>query len=295
MWQRLGRDRLILILSLLALALTPLFGQPYFTRFATSVLVFGLVAISLDLIVGYGGMVSFGHAAFFGVGAYATAILGFYGIHSAFLAIPTAVAAAALAALLIGSLSLRTSGVYFIMITLAFAQMLYYVSAALVVYGGNDGLKVARNDFAGFVPVERPSVFFYLVLAIFVLSFGVSRRLVHSRFGRVLRGIKDNCQSRNRSYGDAWRDPRLDRAQWCRKDHLHQSDRRPARTHLRQHSLRRCRCHRAQAVPARRGRPRAIVPGHKHFPELLRARKRRPRGAGTAWPQLPILGRRRSR
>ena len=104
------------------------------------VLIFGLVAMSFDLLVGYGGMVSFGHAAFFGLCDYATAVLGFYGIHSVFVAIPVAIGIAALAAFVIGGISLRTSGVYFIMITLAFAQMLFYIAHALAIYGGDDGL-----------------------------------------------------------------------------------------------------------------------------------------------------------
>ncbi len=188
---RASPQALIPPLLLFLLALTPVLGQPYFTRFATQVLVFGIVAISLDLIVGYGGMISFGHAAFFGIGGYAAGILGFYGVHSAFATIPAAMLLSALAAVLIGGISLRTSGVYFIMITLAFAQMAYYLSTALVIYGGNDGLKMPRNAFAG-LPVANSAVFFYLVLAIFLAVFYGARRLVRSRFGRVLRGIRDN-------------------------------------------------------------------------------------------------------
>lgn len=184
---------------LIAAALTPLLGQDYFTRFATQILVFGIVAISLDLIVGYGGMVSFGHAAFFGVGGYAAGILGFYGIHAGLVTIPAAIACSALVALVIGGLSLRTSGVYFIMITLAFAQMLYYLATALVVYGGNDGLKMTRNDLLG-LPLRSPAVYFYFVFTIFLVIFYCSHRLVRSRFGRVLRGIKDN-ETRVQSLG----------------------------------------------------------------------------------------------
>jgi branched-chain amino acid transport system permease protein len=105
---RVDRHKAVIILALLLVAATPALGQPYLTRFATGVLIFGLVAMSLDLLVGYGGMVSFGHAAFFGLGAYATAVLGFHGIHSAFVAIPVAIGVAALAAFVIGGISLRT-------------------------------------------------------------------------------------------------------------------------------------------------------------------------------------------
>lgn len=192
MRRRFDRPMIVLLLITALVAIVPFFAQPYFTRLATGVLVYGLAAISLDIIVGYGGMVSFGHAAFFGLGAYAAAILNVHGVHSAFLVMPSAIVVAALAAFIIGGISLRTSGVYFIMITLAFAQMLYYLAGALVMYGGHDGLKMPRNTYAGLVQVEDPAAFFYIVLAVFVLVVLASRRLVQSRFGRVLRAIKDN-------------------------------------------------------------------------------------------------------
>jgi branched-chain amino acid transport system permease protein len=188
------RHTAVIMLALLLVAATPALGQPYLTRFATGVLIFGLVAMSLDLLVGYGGMVSFGHAAFFGLGAYATAVLGFHGIHSAFVAIPVAIGIAALAAFVIGGISLRTSGVYFIMITLAFAQMLFYIAHALAIYGGDDGLKVARNSLVAMIDFNQPTTFFFVVLLVFLATFHFSFRLTNSRFGRVLQGIRDNPQ-----------------------------------------------------------------------------------------------------
>jgi branched-chain amino acid transport system permease protein len=182
------------VLALVLVAMTPVLGQPYLTRFATSVLIFGLVAMSLDLLVGYGGMVSFGHAAFFGLGAYAAAVLGFHGIQSAFVAIPVAIGTASAAALVIGVISLRTSGVYFIMITLAFAQMLFYIAHALAIYGGDDGLKVARNSVIPAINFNDPTTFFFAVLLVFLAAFFLSFRLTRSRFGRVLQGIRDNPQ-----------------------------------------------------------------------------------------------------
>jgi branched-chain amino acid transport system permease protein len=189
---RFDRSTVVSMLALLLVTTTPLLGQPYLTRFATSVLIFGLAVMSLDVLVGYGGMVSFGHAAFFGLGAYSTAVLGFHGIHSAFIATPVAIGVAALAAFVIGGISLRTSGVYFIMITLAFGQMLFYVAHALAIYGGDDGLKVARNSFMTIFDFNHPTTFFFAVLIIFLAAFIFSFRLCGSRFGRALQGIRDN-------------------------------------------------------------------------------------------------------
>src|SRR5215831_6041954 len=191
---RFDRAATVAVLALVLVAMTPVIGQPYLTRFATSVLIFGLVTMSLDLIVGYGGMVSFGHAAFFGLGAYATAILGFHGYHSAFVAAPVAILAASAAALVIGGISLRTSGVYFIMITMAFAEMLFYIAHALTIYGGDDGLKVARNSVVSLINFNKPATFFFAVLLVFLAAFLLSFRLTRSRFGRVLQAIRDNPQ-----------------------------------------------------------------------------------------------------
>ena len=191
---RFDRAATVAVLALVLVAMMPVIGQPYLTRFATSVLIFGLVAMSLDLLVGYGGMVSFGHAAFFGLGAYATAVLSFHGIHSAFVVLPVVIAAASAAAFVIGGISLRTSGVYFIMITLAFAEMLFYVAHALAMYGGDDGLKVVRNSVIPVINFNNPTTFFFAVLLVFLAAFLLSFRLTRSRFGRVLQGIRDNRQ-----------------------------------------------------------------------------------------------------
>jgi len=183
----------LLAAVLLAVLCVPLLGDVFYTRLATRILILGLIAVSLNLLVGYGGMISFGHAAFVGLGAYTTAILAFHGVASGFLVWPAAIAVSALGALVIGAIALRTGGVYFIMITLAFAQMLYYTSVGLERYGGDDGVRMAaRNTFAGVLELGRPSVFFYVVAAIFMAVVFAFSRLVRSRFGRVLRGIKDN-------------------------------------------------------------------------------------------------------
>ncbi len=194
-------DRLRAVLPWLLLAagiafplLAQALGQEFYIGFARRVLIFALAAASLNLILGYGGMVSLGHAAFFGVGAYAAAILQVEGVTSAWLAWPAAVALAALFALAIGALSLRTRGVYFIMITLAFAQMVYYVAVGLKAWGGEDGLNLpARARFAG-TPLDLTNElhFYYLVLALFAGATLLLNRLVDARFGRALVGIREN-------------------------------------------------------------------------------------------------------
>lgn len=174
----------------------------------TRIFIFALAAVSLDLILGFGGMVSFGHSAYFGVGAYVAGILSFHAadgalpawpfslpaLESALVVWPLAAASAALLALLVGAVSLRTSGMYFIMITLAFAQMLYYFFVSLELYGGDDGLSIARRDRFPGLDLANETAFYYvclLILAVFLLA---GRRLVRSRFGMVLEGCKENEQ-----------------------------------------------------------------------------------------------------
>ncbi|MCW5623046.1 MAG: branched-chain amino acid ABC transporter permease, partial [Burkholderiales bacterium] len=167
--------------------------EPFYIVLASRILVFSLVATSLNLLVGFGGMVSFGHAAFLGTGAYVVAILMQHGVTSAWIAWPAAVAVAAAAALVIGAISLRTRGVYFIMITLAFAQMMYFVFVSLRAYGGDDGLPLSgRSMVAGVLDLKSDTVFYYVVLACVAAGFFLFARLVNSRFGCVLQGIREN-------------------------------------------------------------------------------------------------------
>jgi len=184
--------RQIVLLFVLAAFLTvPLFGELFYTRLFTRIMIYAIVALSLDLILGYGGMVSFGHAAFFGFGAYTVGILAQHGVESAFLAWPAAILGSAAIAAVIGAISLRTSGVYFIMITLAFAQMLYYFFFSLEVYGGSDGMPLAsRNTVAGLIDLGDHNSFYYLVLAFMLLTLFFSRRMVQSRFGMVIQGVR---------------------------------------------------------------------------------------------------------
>lgn len=168
-------------------------GQDFYTSFATRVLIYAMAAASLNLVLGYGGMVSFGHAAFFGAGAYIVAILAAEGITSLWIAWPVALAGAALAALVIGAISLRTRGVYFIMITLAFAQMMYYVFISLKAYGGDDGLSLPGRSSTGLgVSLSNDFVWYYLVLALLALVLFLLHRLLHARFGRVIEAIREN-------------------------------------------------------------------------------------------------------
>src|SRR5687767_8351837 len=164
-------------------------------------MIYAIAAVSLDLILGYGGMVSFGHAGYLGIGAYAVGIPAFYGIDNGYLQWTIAVVASAAVALVIGAISLRTSGVSFIMITLAFTQMLYYLGNSIEEYGGDDGMRLAvRSTFAGLVDLRNPTTFYYVVLILLALSLGIGHRVINSRFGMVIRGARSN-EARMRAIG----------------------------------------------------------------------------------------------
>ncbi|MAU96117.1 MAG: branched-chain amino acid ABC transporter permease [Fulvimarina sp.] len=168
-------------------------NDPFLVVTATRIIVFAIAALSLDLVLGYGAMVSFGHAAFLGLGAYAVAILSSHGISDILVQGVVAVAASALFALVTGAISLRTKGVYFIMITLAFGQMAYFFMVSLSAYGGDDGLTLGgRSTLFGLPILKSDFALFYLSLGVLVLAFVGLRALTLSRFGRVLRGTKEN-------------------------------------------------------------------------------------------------------
>jgi branched-chain amino acid transport system permease protein len=159
----------------------------------TRIVILALAATSLNLILGYGSMVSFGHAAYLGIGGYSIAILAHEGITSGFVQWPVALLASALFALVIGLLCLRTRGLYFIMITLAFAQMIFYVFAGLDRYGGDDGLTIySRSKFGGLIDLNAKTQFYYLCLGLLVAAIYLVGRLVNSRFGLVIRGSRSN-------------------------------------------------------------------------------------------------------
>jgi branched-chain amino acid transport system permease protein len=188
----------------LLVALPPLvswLGQPFYIDLVRRIMILAIAAVSLNLILGYGGMVSFGHAAYLGIGAYSVGILSFYGVNSGWLQWPLAIVASALVALAIGAISVRTSGIYFIMITLAFTQMLYYLGISIEEYGGDDGMRLAsRSQFSDLIDLGDATSFYYLVLALLVLSVMLVHRVVNSRFGRVLQAARSN-EARTRAIG----------------------------------------------------------------------------------------------
>lgn len=186
---------MLAILSVLAVAplLAHIFDGAFYVGLLTRVLIFAIAAISLDLIVGYGGMLSLGHAVYIGVGAYSVGILSFYGIESGFLHFAAAIVASALMALLIGASSVRTSGIHFIMISLAFGQMFYYLAVSVNTFGGDDGLRISgSSDFGPLGDLSDPVVLYYVCFVVLVLVLLVLHRLVQSPFGMTLRGIRLN-------------------------------------------------------------------------------------------------------
>ena len=181
----------------LALALLPLLahlaGSGYLVSLGSRVMIFAIAAVALDLLVGYGALISFGHAAFIGLGAYAVGILASYGVSDALVALPAALALSALYALLTGAVCLRTRGVYFIMITLAFGQMAFFTASSLAPFGGDDGLTIAtRSTLLGFAPIKSERAFYGVVLGCLIGTYLFCRALVASRFGRVIRGAREN-------------------------------------------------------------------------------------------------------
>ena len=174
-------------------ALTSWLDQPFYLDLATRVLILAIAAASLNLILGYGGMISFGHSAYLGIGAYAVGIPAYYGEYSAWFQLPLALGASALFAFVTGLVSLRTRGVYFIMITLAFAQMVYFAFVSIEEYGGDDGLVIdLRSEVGGPVDLESNVQLYYAAFIVLALVTYSVRRIVRSRFGLAIRGSRDN-------------------------------------------------------------------------------------------------------
>lgn len=179
-------------------------GSPDLISLATRIVIYAIAAASLNLILGYGGLVSFGHAAYFGVGAYAVGILYFHfsnaepflgfvpGTNQLLITIPVAVVVSAIFALVLGGLSLRTSGLQFIMITLAFAQMVFFLFVSLKYYGGDDGLIVRHRNVLFNLDMADDTTFYFVCLAVAAIYFFLFWRLAQSRFGLVLGGIRQN-------------------------------------------------------------------------------------------------------
>ena len=193
------------LLLLLALVLLPVYveltGSRFLLTLFTRIVILALAAVSLNLILGYGGMMSFGHAAYLGIGGYAVGMLAFEGITSGFVQWPVALLVSGFFAFVIGALSLRTRGVYFIMITLAFAQMAYYIVAGLARYGGDDGLTIEkRSQFIAPINLSNKVQFYYICLVLLCGAIYLVWRLVNSRFGMALQGARSN-DTRMRAIG----------------------------------------------------------------------------------------------
>jgi branched-chain amino acid transport system permease protein len=207
-----GRETLAVLIGLAFLLALPFLaeatGKGFYVTLFTRILIFGLAAVSLDLILGYGGMVSFGHAAFVGVGAYVVGILSWHvfdaspvmtwpvmieGTENAFVVWPLAALMGGLFALVIGAISLRTTGISFIMITLAFAQMLFYLAISLRKYGGEDGIALYnKSRLVPAVDLFDRTTFYYVCLGLLTVFLLICRRLTRSRFGMVVRGARIN-------------------------------------------------------------------------------------------------------
>ncbi len=180
-----------------AFALIPLVAaatsEAYLLSLVSRVMIFAIAALALDLLVGYGALMSFGHAAFIGLGGYAVGILSAHDITDALIALPVALVVSGLFAYITGAVCLRTKGVYFIMITLAFGQMAYFTAASLAPYGGDDGMTLyGRNTVAGFDILSSDRAFYYFVFACLLGTYLLCRALIASRFGRVFRGAREN-------------------------------------------------------------------------------------------------------
>lgn len=204
------RKKIVVLIGTICLILLPIvatiLGHDYFISLFSRILIYSLAAVSLDLLLGFGGLVSLGHAAFVGVGGYVVGILFFHayeaepifgiipGTENALIVLPCAVLISALFALVIGALSLRTKGMHFIMITLAFAQMLFYFTVGLEKYGGDDGLSIYSRNQMVFLDLSDDFKFYYFCLFFLFTFVFFIYRLVYSRFGLVVRGVSLNEQ-----------------------------------------------------------------------------------------------------
>ncbi len=189
-----------LVLLLVFPLVAPALNLDFYVSFVRRVLIFALAATSLNFILGYGGMVALGHAAFFGAGAYVVAMLSVQGVSQALIAWPVAMLVAGALALVIGLISLRTRGVYFIMITLAFAQMVFYLFISLRQYGGEDGLNLKGPSLLPGLNLADDRTFYYVVLVVVLACLWWLNRLIQARFGQALQGIREN-ESRMEALG----------------------------------------------------------------------------------------------
>ena len=199
----LSRRSIFLGAFLVAVALLPiaLADHPFYIGLISRAMILSIAAISLNLLLGYGSMISFGHAAYIGIGAYSVGIFAYYEIYDGFIQWPVGLAISAAVALVFGAISLRTRGVYFIMITLALAQMLYFLGVSVDEYGADDGLVIdVRSEFAGLIDLEEGITLYYVIFGFLLLTIFTVYWLINSRFGVVIRGAKSN-EARLRALG----------------------------------------------------------------------------------------------
>ena len=201
-----GRGGLTIAVMVLLAVLPPVFywtGNPFYLDLATRLVILAIAAVSLNLILGYGGLVSFGHAAYVGLGAYAVGIPAHHWLYggleslglatvSGYVQFPLAIAVTALFALVTGLVCLRTKGVYFIMITMAFAQMIFYLIVSIEEYGGDDGLVIDTRSELGLLNLDNPLQLFGLAYVSLLVAMLLVRMIVNSRFGMVVQGAKNN-------------------------------------------------------------------------------------------------------
>ena len=189
------RDNRMLWMLIAGFALFPLFTHiadlPFWNDVAMRIMLLGMAAMGLNLVLGYGGMVSFGHAAFMGIGAYCVGISQFFGLSNGLFHILLSIGVCGVLGLVIGYLALRTTGIYFIMITLAFAQMLFFLFVSLEPFGGDDGMSIDRADFLMIDLYEPLRLYFLIWVALALVALGLMF-IVRSRFGVTLRAIKSN-------------------------------------------------------------------------------------------------------
>ena len=179
-----------------ALAVAPLvigaLDQPFLMDLATRMVIIAIGAVSLNLILGYGGMVSFGHAAFLGIGAYCVGIPAYYDLYDGWLHLMLALVVGGTFAAVTGAMSLRTKGVHFIMITMAFAQMVYFLFVSLEEYGADDGLVIYERSAVPPIDLHDDITFYYVCFVSLIAALFLVHRIVHARFGMVLQGTKSN-------------------------------------------------------------------------------------------------------
>lgn len=189
----------IYAMLLLVLAVAPFIfewaRQPFYLDLLSRALILAIAATSLNLILGFGGMISLGHAAYIGIGAYCVGIPSYYDYYNGWLHLALALSVSAVFAFVTGAISLRTKGVYFIMITMAFSQMVYFIFLSLEEYGADDGLVIySRSEFPEWMSMDSSTGLYYWIFAVLLLALFFTHRLVHARFGRVIVGARFNEQ-----------------------------------------------------------------------------------------------------